>query len=371
MDRGARVLHVSQPVEEGVAMVVADLVRRQVASGRHVFVACPADGFLAQAVTAAGAVHLPWNAQRSPGPTSVGETRRLATLIREVSPDVVNLHSSKAGLAGRLAIRGRIPTVFTPHAWSFFHAPGPTGKAALAWERFAVRWTDAVVCNSEGERKAGEDAGIKARYQVIVNSSQIDSAGITQQQARADLDLDPDRPIVLCFGRYTYQKGQDILLEAWPRIAAAVPEAQLLLVGSGPDEEKLRALVPRDAVMSPSGERDRVVRWMLASDVMAFPSRWEGMSLAVLEALELGRAVVVTDCQGMAESLAGGAGTMVPTESPRELAEAIIPYVADRARAREIGELAAQRYSQTHAKQRDERFQTYEDLLDKLIAARR
>ena len=371
MERGTRVLHVSQPVEEGVAMVVADLVRRQVADGHQVTVACPAQGYLPGAVKAAGATHMAWEATRSPGPSALAEARRLSRVVKAARPQVVNLHSSKAGLAGRLALRGRIPTVFTPHAWSFFHTPGPMGKAALGWERCAVRWADAVVCNSDGERRAGEEAGIHANFQVVMNSSQIDDLGLTQRTARADLGLDSDRPIVLCFGRYAHQKGQDVLLAAWPRVQAAVPDAQLLLIGSGPEEEHLRALAGDDVVFSASGDRSQVVRWLLAADVLAFPSRWEGMSLAVLEALELGRPVVVTDCQGMAESLAGGAGTMVPVEAPDELADALIPYVKDRGHAQAVGELAGQRYREVHAPARDERYRTYDDLLTRLIAARR
>ncbi|NEA48622.1 glycosyltransferase, partial [Streptomyces sp. SID10815] len=70
----------------------------------------------------------------------------------EVRPDLVHAHSAKAGLAGRLAVRGRIPTVFQPHAWSFEAVGGATAALALRWERWGTRWAARTVCVSEAER---------------------------------------------------------------------------------------------------------------------------------------------------------------------------------------------------------------------------
>ena len=364
-------LHVAQPVEDGVAMVVADLARRQVEDGWRVSVAGPSDGWLSTAVRAAGAAHVRWEAVRQPGPTIVGEVRSLARALRTVRPDVVHLHSSKAGLAGRLALRGRLPTLFSPHAWSFFHVQGVTGRAALAWERRAVRWADVVLCGSRDEMRAGLEAGVDARYRVIANSSRITAAGEDQTSARLALGLDPDVPVVVCFGRYAHQKGQDVLLAAWPEVARAVPDAVLLLVGGGPDEEELRALAPEGVRFAPGGDRTNVVRWLLAADVLAFPSRWETLSLAVLEALELGRAVVVSDCSGMTEALAGGPGTMVAREDPQALARALVRFAGDRELAAATGAAAATHYRQTHAPARATRFAEYSALLTDLVGARR
>ena len=70
------------------------------------------------------------------------------------------LHSAKAGLAGRLALRGRRRTVYVPHAWSFEAVQGAVGRASTVWEAAASRWTDMVVCVSEDERRRGREAGV-------------------------------------------------------------------------------------------------------------------------------------------------------------------------------------------------------------------
>lgn len=313
------VLHVSQPVVDGVARCVTDLVADQSRRGFAVTVACPADGPLARQVLAAGGNHVAWPARRSPGPSSVTEAIRLARIIRRRAPDLVHLHSSKAGLAGRLVLRGRRPTVFQPHAWSFFAAPGPVGAAAVSWERRAASWADAIVCVSEGERLAGEAAGIDGRLRVLPNGIDLEAfprlVPEDRSRARERLGLDA-APLAVCVGRLSHQKGQDVLLDAWPQVLAQVPDAQLVLVGTGPDEEALRK---RARV---TGEVTNVRDWLVAANVVVQPSRWEGLPYTVLEAMASGRDVVATDVAGMRDAL-GDEARLVPVADRRRLAEEI------------------------------------------------
>ena len=100
------VLHVSQPTDGGVAAVVRDLARHQLAQGVQTHVATPPGSPLSAAFIGTGVAAHPWAASRSPGPGTMLEARALARIVRRVAPDVIVLHSSKAGLAGRLALRG-------------------------------------------------------------------------------------------------------------------------------------------------------------------------------------------------------------------------------------------------------------------------
>jgi glycosyltransferase involved in cell wall biosynthesis len=316
---------VTQPTIDGVARSVLDLVGDQMARGWAVAVACPPDDedFLGELEQRNPHYH-PWPAARAPGPASVAESVRLARIVRRVAPDLVHLHSSKAGLAGRLALRGRRPTVFQPHAWSFEAVTGLQRRAAVLWERIAVRWAHAVVCVSEGERQRGEELGIRARYRVIPNG--IDVAAFTpasaedRSTARTRLGLE-DAPFVVCVGRLSRQKGQDVLLHAWPLVQARVPGAQLALVGEGPDRERLERAAPPGVLFA--GNRSDVPDWLAAADVVAAPSRWEGMSIALLEALARARSVVASDTPGAAEALGVESEAIVPVEDAEALAEAL------------------------------------------------
>ncbi|MGI8623130.1 MAG: glycosyltransferase [Solirubrobacteraceae bacterium] len=331
------ILHVAQPRDAGVPRVAAALVSDQVGRGFEVSVASPPDGDLRLAAEHAGARWLPWSATREPGPGTLGEARRLATIVREVNPDLVHLHSSKAGLAGRLVLRGRRPVVFQPNSWSFEAAGGALGRAAIAWERLGARWADVVVCVSADERRRAEQAGVLARFAGIPNGVNLTHyAAATQEDrsaARAALGIATDTPLAVTVGRLARQKGQDVLLSAWPRVLDRVDDAELVLVGEGPDRAALEALgVPR--VRFAGGVRD-VRAWLAAASVIVQPSRWEGMSISLLEAMAAARGVVAADVSGMREALAEGCGAVVATEAIEPLADAVAerlaaPGLADR-----------------------------------------
>ncbi|MGY1749232.1 glycosyltransferase [Modestobacter sp. SYSU DS0511] len=331
-----RVLHVSQPVEAGVARVVAGLVADQRARGWDVAVACPPEGWLADQVRAAGARLFPWRVTRSPGPTVPAETLALRGVVRASDPELVHLHSSKAGLAGRLALRGSRRTVFQPHAWSFEAVTGPVQAACLRWERAAQRWTHLTLNVSEAELATGRAAGIAGRAVVVPNG--VDPARWTpgdRAAARRELAFpDPSAPTVVCVGRLARQKGQDLLLDAWPAVRAAVPGARLVLVGSGPDEAELRARAD-GSVTVVAGQQ--LEQWYAAADVVAVPSRWEaGLPLVAMEAMASERSVVGFDVAGIGSSLAG-AGTAVAPFDVRALATAVTTRLLDPACAAREG----------------------------------
>ncbi|MGW8887030.1 glycosyltransferase [Streptomyces sp. NPDC055749] len=333
-------------MEGGVARVVTDLVRAQADAGLRPVVACPPQGPLAAGAAAAGAEVLAWPAVRDPGPGLASEVATARRLVRRCGPQIVHAHSAKAGLAGRLAVRGRIPTVFQPHAWSFEAVEGRTAQLAVTWERFGARWSDHILCVSESERRTGQDAGIAARWSVIHNGIDLGhfrpGGPVERAAARAALPLpggiDNEAPLVVCVGRLSRQKGQDVLLRAWQRLR--VKGARLVLVGDGPNERQLRATAPADVVFT--GASQDVRPWIHAADVLVLPSRWEGMALAPLEAMACGRPVVMSDVNGARESLPPGheAHCLVPPENPAALAAALTTLLTDPALRDELGRTA-------------------------------
>ena len=127
-----------------------------------------------------------------------------------------------------------------------------------------------------------------------------------------------------------------------PAVAAAVPSARLVLVGSGPDEVALREQargVPHVRFLG-AASRETSVSWMVASDVVACPSRYEGMSLVPLEAGTLGRVVVASDFEGVREGGWSEARVVVPVEDHAALAAALVSVLSDADR-RSVAEAAA------------------------------
>lgn len=326
------VLHVAQAAG-GVAHVLDDHLRHQRASGWDVVVACP-PGDLDDIASAAGVRVAGWNAVRQPGPSVVRECRDLARIVARVNPAVVHLHSAKAGLVGRLVVRGRRRTVYTPHAWSWLAVHGVTRQAARRWERYAARWTDTVVCLSEAELLAARVAGIACPVELIPNDVPVDAiramAPDSAPAARSAMGLRPDALVAVCCARLAPQKGQDVLLEAWAGVPDRLPGAQLVLVGDGPDRAALEAQAARARSVRFAGmaTRTEALTWMKAATVVVCPSRYEGMALVPLEAAALGVPVIASDVEGMDSDLSSWARQIVPVEDPRALHGALARFLA-------------------------------------------
>lgn len=344
------VLHVAQPTNGGVAGYVISVCRDQLARGWNVAVACPPDGWLSGELSRLGVPALAWPARRSPGPGSVDEARCLGRLVGRQRPDVIHLHASKAGLAGRLAVRRTLPTLFQPHAWSWLSVDGALRRASIAWERMAARWTDLCLCVGAAEAEQGRAMGVRGRYTVVRNGVDLDRFGPADDRARAAarrrLGVDPAVPLAVCVGRVTRQKGQDVLLLAWRLVQQSCPDAELVLVGDGDLLPVLRSVRVPGARFA--GAVTDVRPWLAAADLVVLPSRWEGLPLTALEALATGRCVVASAVPGLGEVVTPAVGAQVPPEDPAALADALVLRLRNRARTTAEGAAAV-----CHARQFD------------------
>ena len=344
-----RVLHASESTSGGVGEFLSALVADQLARGDSVAVAVPSAGPVPARLAERGARHMPWEAIPQPGPAMVPEARALRSIIRDVDPDVVHLHSSKAGIVGRLLLRRRRATIMQPHAWSFFARTGAVQRATLMWERLGARWADVVLCVSEDERRLAEEAGVKADYRVLPNGVDLERFAAprpgARERARERLGVGVE-PLAVCVGRLHRQKNQAALLDAWPAVRAAVPGARVALVGEGPDRDALamRAVEGVDLI----GQTDDVCGWLEAANVVVQPSRWEGMSLSLLEAMACARSVVVTDVSGMREVVSGDTGGVVPPGDRGALARAVAERLGDPEGADAEGAAGRRRVEQQH-----------------------
>jgi glycosyltransferase involved in cell wall biosynthesis len=151
-------------------------------------------------------------------------------------------------------------------------------------------------------------------------------------RARRALGVDADTPVVFAAARQEYQKGLDVLLEAFGDVRARAPRARLFVAGrAGNQSAELEAIAGRDGLrdaVTLLGARPDVEELLCAADVFVMPSRWEGLGSVVIEAMALEAPVVASDL-GPVREVVGDDARLVPVEAPRELASAIADALAD------------------------------------------
>lgn len=164
-----------------------------------------------------------------------------------------------------------------------------------------------------------------------------------------------DRPVVVCVSRLMPRKGQDTLIEAWPMVLRAVPEAALLIVGGGPYREKLQSLVEQqgltgDVVITGGVPWAELPAHYAAGDVFAMPCRTrnrgldvEGLGIVYLEASATGLPVIAGNSGGAPDAvLDGETGRVIPGGDPVAAAEAVVTMLSDPAAAQRMGSAGRQ-----------------------------
>lgn len=304
-----RILHVSEVNWGGVVSLLRAFTEHQTASGAEVhLLAPPIDGL------SPGLVEHRWRIDRSQPKTVPGAVRQLRDVVNQSAPDVVHLHSFVAGFLGR--VPGVIPrganspaVVYQPHAWSpeLYSDPVRPRMIRLS-ERAAASRTDLLVTNCQDEIDQGAEFGVRlpARSLGVSVDASVYHPGDEAEadQFRRDHGLDAAH-VIVCVGRLAWQKGQDLLVEAWEQ--SPIPDTQLVLVGPG-DPGWLSGRAPREWGRSIRwvGQQDDVRPWLWASDLLVLPSRYETVALVVAEALACARPVVATAVNGARDTLLAG-----------------------------------------------------------------
>lgn len=155
-------------------------------------------------------------------------------------------------------------------------------------------------------------------------------------------------PQLVAVGRLTEQKGFDLLIEAFARIAGRFPDWDLLIFGEGPERPRLEAMVREHGLQSRislPGNTERHGEWISAASMFALSSRYEGFANVVGEAMQAGLAVVASDCDfGPADMIVPEiSGILVPPEDVAKLAAALGEIMSCEARRRQLGINAIQR----------------------------
>jgi glycosyltransferase involved in cell wall biosynthesis len=151
--------------------------------------------------------------------------------------------------------------------------------------------------------------------------------------ARQKLGLHESDFFLITVGRLVYEKGHEFLIQAIPAVTRSFPQITVGICGSGPLfgqlEEQISALALENKVRL-LGQWENVRELLAAADTFVLPSRWEGLPMALLEAMMAGLPIIATKVEGVEEVIVEGKhGLLVPTENADALADAIIHLLTD------------------------------------------
>jgi glycosyltransferase involved in cell wall biosynthesis len=276
-------------------------------------------------------------------------------LFRRARPAIVHTHTSKAGFVGRLAAwLARVPVVIhQPHGHVFYGYWGrPRTVAFVALERLAAHWTDTIVALTPREVAEHLERGIGRRAQFAVVPSGVPTQALRaaappRAEARARLGLPPEAYVIAGVGRLVPVKGFDLLVTALAGVAARVPDTHVVLIGSGDEQDALQARAAALGVadrLHITGSVTDVVGRLAGADVLAAPSRNEGMGRVLVEAMALGLPVVGTRVGGIGDVITENeCGLLVPPDDAAALTEALVELGLDTARRAQLGAAARPR----------------------------
>jgi glycosyltransferase involved in cell wall biosynthesis len=269
---------------------------------------------------------------------------RLVAILKRSKPDVVvtmlDFADSLGRPAAKLAGCRRVVTSIRVR-----NLAKPSWRRWL--DRKTIGWAEKVIFNSEHVAVYGrESEGVRAEQVAVIPNGVEDLRarnGAARDDYRNRLRLDPDTILLGAVGRLNRQKNFALLLRAAAKLAT-VKKWKLLVIGDGPEKQRLRSLSIRLRLVERLiwlGERADVKSWLAAMDLFVHTADFEGMPNAVMEAMAMGLPVVASAVDGNRELIRDGvSGYLVLPGDADAFAERIDEIIDDVELTRRLGEQA-------------------------------
>lgn len=240
------------------------------------------------------------NFTRSINPTKdVKAIKELKKIVKEITPDIVHMHSSKAGAVGRIAISSKNrKLIYNPHGFSFLKKDDSFLKRTIyrLIEKLLTLRKCIIVGCSQGEY---EEAKKLSKHAICINNG-IDIKKITEETKELPKkEIDFDHLKICTSGRIGYQKNP----EMFNQIAEALPEIQFTWIGDGDLSHKLTS---PNITITGWKERKEVLQILNNSDIFILTSLWEGLPISLLEAMYMKKICIVSDVIGNRDVIKDG-----------------------------------------------------------------
>jgi glycosyltransferase involved in cell wall biosynthesis len=265
--------------------------------------------------------------------------RKVARVLREQRIDVVHTHNTPALIDGVIGAKlaGTRTVVHTDHGRLY-----PDKRRYLLAEHILSHFVYKIAAVSAETAQHLRQYQRIAADKLVTITNGVESvryeSGIDRARKRRELGIPPTAPIVGFAARLAEQKGLAYLLEAFPRVRERVPAAHLVVAGHGPLADEHRSAAHALGITEHVhflGLRTDVAELLQLFDCYVIPSVWEGLPMALLEAMAAGCPIVASNVGGVPMALRDGVnGSLVEPREPEQLAAAIVDLLGDEAKRR-------------------------------------
>lgn len=297
--------------------------------------------------------------QRSIHPLrDVASYRGLVAMLRELKPDVIHTHSSKAGILGRAAAaKLQIPVVHTIHGAAFHYGQNPVlHRSYIAAEKWAAGRTDKFisVCDAMTDQYVAAGIAPREKFVTIYSGMEVEpflNPPRPREEVRTELGFAPDEVVIGKVARLFHLKGHEFVIDAARRVCADNPQVRFLFIGDGILREKYVADIERAGlsgrfVFTGLVPPSRIPELIHACDAVVHTSLWEGLARVLPQGLISGKPVVSFDVDGAREVvIPDETGFLIPPQSVDQLAAALTTVASDPELRKRLGETGRRRFT--------------------------
>jgi len=235
---------------------------------------------------------------------------KLVRFVKNEKFDLIHSHGKAAGIYSR--ITGKItdvPVIHQLHGIHYKQYPKIIQFLYLSIESFFSRWSKRIICVSESERDEGINLRLFDKKESLVINNSVDTTKFKQStksrvSTRKKNGIPLEAKVILTISRVCYQKNPELTLDIFAKIYEKDPDSYLMLIGISKDDYKIQkqaeSLGIQDHLLCLEDQKN-IHQLLSVADVYISTSRWEGLSLGVIEAMAMEIPVVLSEVTGNEE----------------------------------------------------------------------
>ncbi|EPY7710145.1 glycosyltransferase family 4 protein [Bacillus pacificus] len=273
-------------------------------------------------------------------------TIKLKRIINEIKPDVIHLHSSKAGVIGRIAgAMSKVPVIFTAHGWAFSEGVSSKRKAiAIPIEKGMGYLSDNIICVSEYDKRLALQNKISTSRKLVTIYNGVKDKQIHENNSSKKNGILK----VIMVARFSYPKDYETLIRAVDALDIPI---EVNLLGNGDLQDQMKKLANDLGVCNKVnflGMQRDVTKYLAESDVFILTTNYEGLPISIIEAMQQSLPIIATNVGGVGELVEHGKnGFLIAKQDVKGVVKYLEKFNEDRILAKQMGKVSRRKYEES------------------------